>query len=299
VNAVRLDRIDLNLFVVFDAIYREKNVTRAASQLNLTQPAVSNALSRLRQSFDDPLFVRTPNGMSPTPVADGAIADIRKALELMRNTVDVQARFNAEKSQTVFHLGMNDLAEALLLPKLHESIRRDAPNVSITSYYVARENAAQELKAGKIDLLLDAPVNNARGLLLEPLKELPYVLAMRRGHPLAKQKISLDDYLFADHIHVSSRRKGRGQVDLALNRVGKQRRIAVRIQIYLVAAKIAQETDLLWTTPKVLASTLNFHTTPLPFSVDPLLWNLYWARSTEEDPANRWLRVKLASIAAS
>jgi len=290
-----LHKIDLNLFVIFDTIYREKNITRAASQLNLTQPAVSNALRRLRESFDDALFVRTSNGMSPTPVADGAIGDIRKALELMRNTVGAQDRFNPVKSQTTFHLGMNDLAEALLLPKLHESIRRDAPNVSVTSYYVARENAAQELKAGKIDLLLDAPVNNARGLCLEPLKQLPYVLAMRRGHPLAKEEVCLKKYLAAEHLHVSSRRQGRGQVDIALNRMGKRRQISVRIQNYLVAAKIAQETDLLWTTPEILASSLNLHTTGLPFEVDPLVWNLYWARNTEQDPANSWMRAKLAS----
>jgi len=296
---MRLNKLDLNLFVIFDAIYRERNVTRAASQLSLTQPAVSNALSRLRQSFDDPLFVRTPNGMAPTPVADGAIGDIRKALELMRNTVDVQTRFDPSKSQTVFHLGMNDLAEALLLSRLHDSIRLDSQNVSITSYYVAREKAAEELKAGKIDLLLDAPVNNARGLKVQPLRELPYAVAMRSDHPLAKKKISLDDYLAAEHLHVSSRRKGRGQVDIALNRVGKQRQIAVRIQNYLVAAKVAKETDLLWTTPKVLAKTFNLHSVNLPFEVDPLVWNLYWARSTEEDPANRWLRSKLASIATS
>jgi len=296
---MRLNKIDLNLFVIFDAIYRERNVTRAASQLSLTQPAVSNALSRLRQSFDDPLFVRTPNGMAPTPAADGAIGDIRKALELMRKTVDVQPRFDPSKSQTVFHLGMNDLAEALLLPSLHDSIRLDSQNVSITSYYVAREKAAEELKAGKIDLLLDAPVNNARGLNVQPLKELPYAVAMRSGHPLAKKNISLDDYLAAEHLHVSSRRKGRGHVDIALNRVGKRRQIAVRIQNYLVAAKIAQETDLLWTTPKVLAKAYHLHSMSLPFDVDPLVWNLYWARSTEEDPANRWLRCKLASIATS
>jgi len=134
---------------------------------------------------------------------------------------------------------------------------------------------------------------------VQPLRELPYAVAMRSDHPLAKKKISLDDYLAAEHLHVSSRRKGRGQVDIALNRVGKQRQIAVRIQNYLVAAKVAKETDLLWTTPKVLAKAFNLHSVNLPFEVDPLVWNLYWARSTEEDPANRWLRAKLASIAIS
>jgi len=295
---MRLNKVDLNLFVIFDAIYRERNVTRAAAQLNLTQPAVSNALRRLRQSFDDPLFVRTPNGMSPTPVADGAIGDIRRALELMRNTVGAHSRFNPAKSQTIFHLGMNDLAEALLLPKLYESIRRDAPNVSITSYYVARERAADELKAGKIDLLLDSPVHSTRGLHLQALNQLPYVLAMRKDHPMAKRTMSLETYLAAEHLHVSSRRKGRGQVDIALNRLGKQRRITVRIQNYLVAAKITQETDLLWTAPKILAADLDLHMIRIPFEVDPLVWNLYWTRSAEEDPANSWMRAKLATVAA-
>lgn len=135
---VRLDRLDLNLFVVLDAIYRERSVTKVAAQLSLTQPAVSNALGRLRQTFDDPLFVRTPEGMKPTPVADSVINDVRQALTLLGRSVDTLAQFDPKTSDKVFNLGMNDLAESLLLPKLRALLKEQAPGVSITSYYVER-----------------------------------------------------------------------------------------------------------------------------------------------------------------
>jgi DNA-binding transcriptional LysR family regulator len=294
---MRLDKIDLNLFVVFDAIYRERSVTRVAAQLNLTQPAVSNALSRLRQTFDDPLFIRTPEGMAPTPVADNVVADVRKALELMRQSVGVNTRFDPASSEKVFHLGMNDLAEALVLPRLHDTLRQLAPKVSLTSYYVARESATDELKSGLIDLLLDAPVVNAKELQQQPLAALPYVAAMHRKHPLASKKhITLEDYLAGEHLHVSSRRRGRGHVDIALHRLNKQRQVRMRVQNYLVAARITQETELLWTVPEVLAKSLPLHTCALPFDVEPLSWNLYWSRSAEDDPANSWMRGQLEQL---
>jgi DNA-binding transcriptional LysR family regulator len=292
---MRLDKIDLNLFVVFEALYRERNVTRVAAQLNLTQPAVSNKLARLRETFDDTLFVRSPEGMTPTPVADNIIGDVRKALDLMRRSVGSNTRFDPARSEKTFRLGMNDLAEFLLLPRLHEMIHREAPNIAITSYYVARETATEDLKAGQIDLLLDAPAVNARELFQKQLMAFPYVVTMRTGHPLARGKLSLERYLAAEHLHVSSRRKGRGHVDIALNKVGKQRHIAMRVQNYLVAAKIVQETGLVWTVPRVLADALSMKPRELPFDVEPLAWNLYWPRGAEDDPANRWMRQHLAA----
>ncbi|MCV6614006.1 MAG: LysR family transcriptional regulator, partial [Cellvibrionaceae bacterium] len=154
---MRLGKIDLNLFVLLDAIYRERSVTKVAMQLSLTQPAVSNALSRLRQTFDDPLFIRTPEGMVPTPVAESVIQDVRKALNLLGRSVDISAKFEPQQSDKVFNLGMNDLAESLLLPKLRERLKSEAPNIAITSYYVERRTATEELKAGIIDLLVDTP----------------------------------------------------------------------------------------------------------------------------------------------
>jgi len=290
---MRLEKVDLNLFVVFDAIYRERSVTKVAVLLNLTQPAVSNALSRLRQTFDDPLFVRTPEGMTPTPVADSVVGDVREALSLLGRSVGVNARFDPVTSEKVFHLGMNDLAESLLLPRLHKRIQAAAPKIAITSYYLARDAATEDLKAGGIDLLVDTPLVNAKELNQIHLGKLPYVVAMRTGHPLAKHKLSIDDYLGSEHIHVSSRRKGRGQMDVALHNLGYRRRVTMRVHNYLVASRITAETNLLWTVPKVLVEALPLKSVPLPFTVDPLVWNLYWSKSTENDPASQWMREML------
>ena len=293
---MRLDKIDLNLFVVFDAIYRERSVTKAAVQLNLTQPAISNALSRLRDAFDDPLFVRSPEGMSPTPVSDNIVTDIRNALALLGKTIDGNVRFDPKTSEKTFHLGMNDLAESLLLAGIHKMVKATAPAISLTSHYAPRDTLAEELKSGLIDLLIDAPIINAKELGQQSLAALPYVVAMRRRHPLTRKKISVDDYLAAEHLHVSSRRKGRGQMDIALHKLGYRRRVVMRVQNYLVAAQIVKETDLLWTVPKVLADTLPVATQALPFTVDALEWSLFWHRHASNDPANQWIRSVILDI---
>lgn len=287
---MRLDRIDLNLFIVFEALYREGRVTKVARLLNITQSGVSNALRRLRETFDDPLFVRGPEGMVPTPVAENMIVDVRQALDLLSRSVGENLRFEPEYSEREFRLGMNDLAQALILPGLREKLREQAPKVAISTYYVDRRIGEEELKSGGLDLLIDAPDINARELDQAFLAELPYIVTMRQGHPLSNRPLSLQDYLSADHIHVSSRKRGRGQVDVALHALGEQRRISMRVQNYLVAANITTESDLLWTVPRMLAETTNLHITEVPITVPPLFWNLYWLRSVTMDPASQWMR---------
>ena len=290
---MRLDKIDLNLFVVFDAIYREASVTKVAVRLNLTQPAVSNALSRLRQMFDDQLFVRTPQGMRPTPVADNVIADVRKALALLGRSVDSSLRFDPAVSEKVFNLGMSDLAQSWLLPALNHRLMQTAPQVRINAYYVDRTTAVDELKSGVMDLQIDAPLINAKELLHQPLASYPYRLAMRRGHPLARRKMTLEMYLSAQHLHVSSRRKGRGHVDVALHAMGQQRDISIRVENYLVGAKIAERTDLLWAVPELLARDLPLKVLDIPFETPSLDWDLYWSKSADADPANQWMREQI------
>ncbi len=296
---MRLDKIDLNLFVVFDALYRERSVTKVARQLNLTQPAVSNALSRLRQTFDDQLFVRTKEGMAPTPVADSVVADVRKALALLSRSVEMNARFDAAKAEKKFRLAMNELAEILLLPGLREMTREEAPGISFSSYYIDRVSAGESLRSGGVDLLIDSAEVNARDFGHQTLLSLPYVVAMSHQHPLAQKRLTLKGYLEAEHIHVSSRLKGRGQMDVALHAMGYNRRVVMRVRSYLVAARIVEQTDLLWTVPKILAETLPLKLAKLPFAMDNLNWNLYWHRQAESDPANQWLREKIMKIAGS
>lgn len=290
---MRLDKLDLNLFVVFDAIYRERSVTKVAALLNLTQPAVSNALNRLRQQFNDPLFVRTTEGMAPTPVAENIISDIQQALVLLGKSVVSSARFDASRSTQHFRLAMNDMAEAMLLANIHQGIQQEAPKISLSSYYVERSIATEELKAGVVDVLIDSSNVNAKDLCHKALASIPYVCAIRPDHPLAGKRLTLKQYLNAQHVHVSSRRRGRGQVDIALHKLGHQRDIRIRLPHYLAAAQLVLDSDLLLTLPQQLAKTLPLKRLKLPFAMETLDWRLYWHVSSDADPANIWLREKI------
>lgn len=290
---MRLDKFDLNLFVVFDAIYRERSVTKVAALLNLTQPAVSNALQRLRQQYNDPLFVRTTAGMAPTPIAESLVSDIQQALLLLGKSVSSSARFDASRSTQQFRLAMNDMTEALLLAKIYQGIQHEAPKISLSSYYVERSQATEELKAGIVDILIDSSNVNARDLCHTALASIPYVCAVRPEHPLAGKRLSLKQYLAAQHVHVSSRRRGRGQVDIALHKLGHQREIKIRLPHYLAAAQLVLDSDLLLTLPQQLAQTLPLKLLKLPFAMESLDWNLYWHVSSDADPANMWLREKI------
>lgn len=289
---MRLEKVDLNLFIVFDAIYRERSVTKVSQLLNLTQPAVSNALSRLRQTFNDQLFTRSPNGMMPTAVADNVIGDVRTALELLGGSIGTNARFDPAITQKTFKLGMNDLSEYLLLPTLMQQLSKQAPNAFITSYYLDRKKATDDLKSGALDLMVDAASYHVDTLCQQSLGKLEYVVAMWSNHPLANlgRAMTLEQYLSSAHLHVSSRRDGKGQMDIALQALGHVRNITMRVQNYQVAASVIEQNDLLMTVPAIFAQTKQLHCCALPFEVEPLPLNLYWHKSAAQDPANMWMR---------
>ena len=295
---MRLEKVDLNLFVVFDAIYREGSITKVSIALNLTQPGVSNALSRLRKTFDDPLFVRTSLGMQPTPVADNLIIDVRRALALLGRSIDVNTRFDPAISERTFRIGMNDLAASFILPELQQRISADARHVAVACCYHDRSAATEDLRTGAIDLLIDSPEVNAKEFDHLILGRLEYVVASKKNHALAGKPLPLSDYLAGKHLHVSSRRSGRGQVDIALHAIGQRRNVSMRVQHYWLAARIIETTDLLWTLPELLANGLSVEAYRLPFAVEPLRWHLYWHKNADRDPANLWIRQLVLEVAS-
>ena len=223
---MNLSKVDLKLFIVFDAIYTEANLTRAGQIVGITQPAVSNALARLRETFNDPLFVRTAQGMVPTPMAQNIIGPVRNALSLLRVSVQESRIFNPAQAAKTYRISMTDLTEAIILPPLFQRLRRLAPTVIIESFLSKRRETTKELAAGRLDFAVDAPLNTDPQVRHVKLMDDRYVCAMRKGHPMAgKEKLSLDDYLSLTHIHISSRRSGLGYVDLALGKMGIQRMI--------------------------------------------------------------------------
>ena len=299
-----LSKVDLNLFIVFDAIYTEANLTRAGQIVGITQPAVSNALARLRETFNDPLFVRTAQGMVPTPMAQNIIGPVRNALALLRVSVQESRTFSPMQATKAFRISMTDLTEAVILPPLFQRLSRQAPNVTVESFLSKRREMSRELAAGRLDFAVDAPLNTDPQMRHVKLMEDQYVCAMRPGHPLAKGlpkgKLGLEQYLALPHIHISSRRSGLGHVDLTLGKLGLQRKIALRSQHYLMATKVLQHTDMVMTVPERFARHNQLACIKLPIQgVPAVATHLYWHESTDQDPANRWMREIIVELCAA
>jgi DNA-binding transcriptional LysR family regulator len=193
---------------------------------------------------------------------------------------------------------MTDLSEAVLLPALFQRLSRRAPQVKIESLLSRRRETTKELAAGRLDFAVDAPLNSDPQVRHVKLLEDRFVCAMRPGHPLAKAQLSLDEYLALGHIHISSRRHGLGYVDLALGKLGVQRKVVLRSQHYLMASSVLQQTDLVITVPERFARHHDLHAVALPVpDVPSLATHLYWHESTDQDPANRWMREQIIEIA--
>ncbi|MCK7597604.1 LysR family transcriptional regulator [Microbulbifer sp. CAU 1566] len=294
---MQLQQIDMNLFPVLDAIYNTRNLTRAAERLHITQPAVSNALARLRRAMDDQLFIRTPNGMSPTPLTEGIMPKVQQALALLGSSVTEHHRFEPASAQKTLRVSMNDMAETLVLPRLLEHLQQVAPGISVESYYVPRDQLVKELAANSLDFALDVPMVSATQLNQHRLSADRYQCMLRPDHPLAGEtSLTLEQYLELEHIHVSSRRSGPGIADMALNKLGRRRKVKLRVQHYRVAPLVVLKTDLALTVPVSLARQYPAKCFELPFQIPQMDWHLLWHRSQDEEGANRWLREQVLNL---
>jgi DNA-binding transcriptional LysR family regulator len=293
---MRLDRVDLNLLVVLNTIYTERNLTKAAKILCLSQPAVSNALTRLRKTLDDELFIRTPTGMTPTPLSDNIIVRVREALSLMNEVLSDNEKFIPELSTKTFRFSMSDFAQSLILPELMIQFQLLAPRMAIESYYLPRKDQRSAMEAGQLDLAIDVPLLQDNKLLHNPLLCDSYVCVMNIRHPARKEPLTLKKYLELQHLHVSSRPKGRGQVDLELHKLSKVRQIKLRVANYLIAQQVIKNSLLVATVPISLAKHLNLPYLPMPFDIPALELHLCWHKNAQRDPANIWLRELVSQL---
>ena len=288
---MNLKETDLNLFIAFDVIYTEKNLTKAGQVLGITQPAVSNALSRLRELFGDDLFIRTSKGMIPTPVANQIIKDVRSALSLIQNTISETEKFDPSIAEMTFKISIGDSSEYRLLPLLVKELAEIAPKIKVETYLTPRKDAPRELASGTIDFSIDPPVHSDPHLRHEKIYEEDYVMIVRKDHPILNLKeITIEDYLKLSHIHISNRKTGLGHVDMALYRLGLSRDISLRAQHFLVAPYIVEQSDLAITTTKGFAVDRDLAWRELPFEIEPLILHLYWHEAKDSDPSTKWMK---------
>lgn len=291
---MHIDRIDLNLFRVFEAVLREGGISAAARVLNLSQPAVSHALARLRERLGDPLFQRQGQVMVPTPMARSLAGPIRTALGGIETTLRELDRFDPATARRRFTIAMRAPMEEQLVPALTVRLCREAPGIDLTSTPVDWRNLRTALADGTLDLAIDIARAFGPDVRRRQLRVDELVVLARRGHPLTRTTLDLPAYLQAEHIRVSLRRQRPAPEDEVLARMGLERRIRLRCQNYGAACRIVAETDLLLTLSRTYAMLVNAGVgnvllpTPIPFPAPEI--HLYWHESAERDPANRWLR---------
>lgn len=294
---MNINHIDLNLFVVLDAIYTEGSLTRAAQRLHLSQPAVSHALGRLRRMLNDPLFVRQGGTMIPTACTRNMIAPVRTALAGLASTIDREQPFEPAISERQLTLGLRDIFEAMILPPLQSVLAEQAPRMQMISVRTNRAEIEAELIQGKLDLALDIAMPVGSDIAQQALARERMVVVARRDHPRIGETLDLTAYLAEQHILVSTRRQGGGMEDFALQRLGHTRAIRLRCQHYFAACRVVSQSDLLLTMPeqyaRLVSASLNTECHALPFDSPEMAIYLYWHASAENDPANRWLREQL------
>ncbi|MBB3174163.1 DNA-binding transcriptional LysR family regulator [Endobacter medicaginis] len=287
---------DLNLYRVLDAIHETGGVTAAARALNLTQPAISHALARLRVAFDDPLFVRQGNHLIPTARTEAVIGEVRRHLRGLQGIIHLHAAFDPARWEGEVVVGIRDMLESIALPALAATLATAAPKLRLISRRVATGEVARQLGSGQLDLAIERRLPPHPQMRELALVDDDLVVAMRRDHPAAAN-LSRSHYLAATHVSVAPLGET-GTIDLLLRNDGRERRIGIVCQHYFAACQIAAAGEMLLTLPRSyarrMADLLPIAVCELPLRIRPYPLLAYWHDSRDDDPALAWLRERIA-----
>ncbi len=309
--ALNFRTLDLNLLRVLDAVMAEGSLTRAASVLAMTQPAVSHALRRLREAVGDELFVRTAHGMKPTPQAEALWPQVRQALAALRQAL-APADFDPRRDAVQLRIAMADATAAMLAPGLVQGIELEQALVNLRLLPLTTRDPRRLLDVGDADLAVgffpevitaivaegnDSHLRHAR------LYSTRYVCVMRRGHPLADVELTLDTYCAAHHLLVSFSGRPHGFIDQALAAMGRQRRIVLTVNQFFTAGRVVANSDLLTVLPETFVPATGFGPDivmrELPFAVGLVHVEMIWHLRHDAAPEHRWLRQWMAEVAGA
>jgi len=308
---MNLKNIDLNLLVYLDALLRERNVTRAAESLGISQPAMSNGLRRLRELFSDPLLVRTSSGMSPTERAEILQPKIREVVASVKAVVQPVREFDAARATRVFRIAASDYGESTLLPHMLRRMRMEAPDVTL-DILTPSDVSFKDLERGSVDLVINRFDVLPQSFHQRPIWRDGFSCMFSRQNPIRKN-FNLESYLEAGHVWVSKTGMGigvgmepdavqsLGWVDEALAKLGKRRRIRVFTRHYDAAMRLADLRDLVVTLPSKAANRLKDDPTiiivPPPFEIPEIELKMAWSPLLQNHPAHQWIRRLIAEVA--
>lgn len=286
-------RIDLNLLTVFEAVYRERHVGRAARSLNLSQPAVSGALARLRDVVGDPLFTRTGRGMLPTPRAREFAKPVQSALLDLRRALGDRGEFDPATSDRNFNLLLSEIGQITFLPGIWSAARRHAANVKIKVAQSGPSDRASDFEDGRIDLAIGFWPDLTQGLISKQLTQDHWVCMARADDGRLHDHLSLEEYLKLEHVSVMSGAGGDSIVSRILGRDKHARRIALEVTDFLAIPRIVLQTGLVATMPALLASNFNdsgdFKLVKVPIRLPEIELRTYWHTKNDMDLGRIWL----------
>jgi DNA-binding transcriptional LysR family regulator len=310
---MNINRIDLNLLVYLDVLLRERNVTKAANQLGISQPAMSNGLRRLRQLFDDPLLVRTSEGMTPTERASHLAPLVRNVLSDIEKAVQPQTAFDPQNSDRVFRIMASDYTESTLLPELLRELDRQAPNVSLDILNPS-DVGFLDVEQGRVDLVINRFDTMPQSFHQCTVWTDNYACLLSIDNPIL-ENFNLDNYLRAQHVWVSKTGMGvgvginpkdelrLGWVDEALHKHGKKRRITVFTRHYQAAMRLAEQRNLVVTVPAKAAQVQRDNPKVVikapPFEIPSFELKMAWSPLLQHNPAHQWMRRLITNIAKS
>ena len=308
---MNISRIDLNLLVYLDVLLREGNVTRAAEQLGLSQPAMSNGLKRLRDLFNDPLLVRTSDGMAPTDRARELQPLVREALLSIEKAIEPKSGFDAANAQRVFRLMVSDYTESTLIPALLDRLQAEAPGI-VLDVLAPGDMSHDDVEKGRVDMAINRFDTLPPAFHQVSLWKDHYVCMLNVNNPVLED-FTLDNYLSAPHVWVSKTGMGAskginlddsrrlGWVDTALRQLGKQRQIRIYTRHYLAAMLLAQQKNVIVTLPSKAARIFKGYEAVAihkpPFRVPPVHLTMAWSPLLQHNPAHQWMRRLVTAVA--
>jgi DNA-binding transcriptional LysR family regulator len=299
--AVAIQPLDLNLLPIAVALYDELSVSRAARRLGVSQPAVSRALRRLREMFDDPLFVRRPSGITPTPRAHSIVRAIRPTLDRLQHDLVTDEQFDPLTSTRPINFAISDVAELAFFPSVIEHFRRHAPKCQVRAVSLSDSQLTDGLESGDVDVAAGYyPTLASRSFRHRRLSRHGFACLMRSGHPLWKRRLTVAAYLAAEHIVIRSDGRSQELLERYIERRRMRRKAAVFTSHVLSVPFIVMESDLLATLPYAVVtrftSLMSSVVAALPPFDIPYDLKLHWHRRFDNEPRSRWLREQLAAV---
>lgn len=291
--------MDLKLLAVFDEVYKTRSVSRAGDNLGVAQSSISIALARMRRHFGDPLFVRTSEGMQPTPHATALVEPIRQALELLRGITRQQAVFDAARAQRSFRICMTDITHLALLPALINRLSEIAAGISVEITHISAQTPKM-LESGEADLAVGFMPQLEAGFYQQKLFEQQFLCVVRREHPRVRARLTRTMFQRESHVVVTGAGTGHTLVEQELDRLGVRRKVALRLPNFLGIGSLVATTDLVVTVPQRVAETLlriaDVKVLPPPFELPTFAIKQHWHDRYQQDPANRWLRSVISDL---